>query len=147
MFRLLLLPLFFFTLSMVCMGQTFQYSRGWTNGKRASSLTATPLNNGHNVGLADLYDFQDSPIDRRMERCLMQLQHFLHHAPGNGFSRPEPERDSELRDMKIRSRIVANSNHNDNNLFTSPNRQSNEIFEALNTSGSDAIDPNDYNKH
>lgn len=67
MLRLLLLPLFLFTLSMACMGQTFQYSRGWTNGKRAPPAAAV-LTNGHNLGLLDLYEVPDATSDRRLER-------------------------------------------------------------------------------
>lgn len=66
MLRLLLLPLFLFTLSMVCMGQTFQYSRGWTNGKRATPSAL--LNSGHNLGLLDAFEMQEKPSDIKLER-------------------------------------------------------------------------------
>jgi len=75
MLRLLLLPLFLFTLSMACMGQTFQYSRGWTNGKRSFNSASPLLTNGHfhrdrgnELGLTDLYDIQDWSSERKLER-------------------------------------------------------------------------------
>ncbi|XP_034486864.1 pro-corazonin [Drosophila innubila] len=160
MLRLLLLPLFLFTLSMVCMGQTFQYSRGWTNGKRAPP--ATVLTNGHNLGLLDLYDIQDTPNDRKLERCLVHLQHFVgnslpHRSFANGLaydgSRPDPE--PEMRNMNIRTRPHANANNNnDNNLYGNSNHhQSSELYDALNAAvaasspGGDSVDTSDYGKH
>ncbi|KAL7729112.1 hypothetical protein ACLKA6_009586 [Drosophila palustris] len=114
MLRLFLLPLFLFTLSMVCMGQTFQYSRGWTNGKRAPP--ATVVTNGHNLGLLDLYDIQDTPNDRRLERCLTHLQHFVGNpilrrslfANGLAYDGNRPDSEPEVRNVNIRSRANAN---------------------------------------
>ncbi|EDW58406.1 pro-corazonin [Drosophila virilis] len=153
MLRLLLLPLFLFTLSMACMGQTFQYSRGWTNGKRAPP--AALVTNGHNLGLLDIYDIQDRPTDIKLERCLLQLQHFvgnalLHRSFANGLaysaSRPDPETD--VRSINIHSRPGSGNNNIENSLYPNVNhRQSNELFEALNAPGPDAVEPNDYGKH
>ncbi|KAM8706964.1 hypothetical protein ACLKA7_011123 [Drosophila subpalustris] len=158
MLRLFLLPLFLFTLSMVCMGQTFQYSRGWTNGKRAPP--ATVVANGHNLGLLDLYDIQDTPNDRRLERCLTHLQHFVGNpilrrslfANGLAYDGNRPDSEPEVRNVNIRSR--ANANNNDNNLYGNSNRhQSSELYDALNaavaapTLGGDSVEPGDYGKH
>lgn len=56
---------------MACMGQTFQYSIGWTNGKRAGASTATTLNNlfhkDDEGGLSELFEVQDAN-ERRLER-------------------------------------------------------------------------------
>ncbi|XP_067617383.1 pro-corazonin isoform X2 [Eurosta solidaginis] len=52
-----------------CAGQTFQYSHGWTNGKRA-------FNAHRNDDISELLGSQQS-YDHRLERCLMQLQHLL----------------------------------------------------------------------
>ncbi|KAH8408005.1 hypothetical protein KR222_010716 [Zaprionus bogoriensis] len=166
MLRLLLLPLFLFTLSMVCMGQTFQYSRGWTNGKRAPP--AAFLTNGHNLGLLDLYEMQDAPSDRRLERCLSHLQHLtgnnlLHRSFANGLayegSRPDSEPEP-VRGLNLRSRTTSssssnnNSNNNDNSLYGNSvnHRQSSELYEALNAAvaasgqGGESVEPNDYGK-
>ncbi|EDV94608.1 pro-corazonin [Drosophila grimshawi] len=157
MLRVLLLPLLLFTLSMACMGQTFQYSRGWTNGKRAPP--AALLSNGHNLGLLDLYDIQDKPTDLKLERCLMQLQHFvgnamLHRSFANAlaYNANRPETEAETRGLNLHPLHPSanNNNNNENSLFpNSNNHQSNEIFEALAASapGVDSVEPNDYGKH
>ncbi|XP_068157541.1 pro-corazonin [Drosophila tropicalis] len=151
MLRLLLLPLFLFTLSMACMthGQTFQYSRGWTNGKRAS-LSSPLLNNGqhfhrsNDVSFADFYDFPATISERRLERCLTQLQHFvgnslLHRSFATGL-------DSDSSD--------APSSNNENSPYTNPKRrhQSNDLFEELNAvvgsvPAAGSGEPNDFIKH
>lgn len=38
MLKLIVVPLLFLSICLSCMGQTFQYSRGWTNGKRSSDM-------------------------------------------------------------------------------------------------------------
>ncbi|XP_060648725.1 pro-corazonin [Drosophila nasuta] len=161
MLRLLMLPLFLFTLSMACMGQTFQYSRGWTNGKRAPP--ATVVGNGHNLGLLDLYDIPSAPTDRRLERCLGHLQHFvgnnlLHRSFANGlaYDANRPDLDAPVRSGNIRTRANANANgnNNDNNLYGNSNHhQSSELYDALNaavaasSSAGDSVEPGDYGKH
>ena len=35
--RMIVVPLVLLAAIICCMGQTFQYSRGWTNGKRSNS--------------------------------------------------------------------------------------------------------------
>lgn len=68
MLRMVVLPLLIFLFSMACMGQTFQYSRGWTNGKRAN--TATTLNNlfhKDDESISELFEVQDAN-ERRLER-------------------------------------------------------------------------------
>ncbi|XP_017873394.1 PREDICTED: pro-corazonin [Drosophila arizonae] len=146
MLRLLLLPLFLFTLSMVCMGQTFQYSRGWTNGKRATPSAL--LNSGHNLGLLDAFEMQEKSSDVKLERCLMQLQHLagnalLHHSFANGLAyngnRPDPT------DLNIHARPRPSANNNDNNLlYPRVNQhQSNELYETV----SDPVEPADFGKH
>lgn len=65
MLRIVILPLLIFLFSMACMGQTFQYSRGWTNGKRAS-----PLNNlfhKDDESISELFEVQDAN-ERKLEK-------------------------------------------------------------------------------
>ncbi|XP_030374721.1 pro-corazonin [Scaptodrosophila lebanonensis] len=157
MMRLLLLPLFLFTLSMACMGQTFQYSRGWTNGKRAP-LSGPLLSSGHfqrgDEQLANLYDFQEN--ERKLERCLVQLQRFvgsnLHrsYAGALAYNANKPDIGS----LNAPARPSANNNNNDNSLYASPHHQSSELYEELNAAAAAAAEaggppsePNDYNKH
>ena len=65
------LPLLIFLFSMACMGQTFQYSRGWTNGKRANNAPPATALNGlfhkDDDNLAELFEVQEAN-DRRLER-------------------------------------------------------------------------------
>ncbi|XP_017046793.1 pro-corazonin [Drosophila ficusphila] len=151
MLRLLLLPLFLFTLSMACMGQTFQYSRGWTNGKRALSPGSPLLANAHfhrsnELGLTDLYDLQDWSSDRRLERCLSQLQRSLiarNCAPGADFNANRPDADTENSNTHS-SRL--NNINNENVLYSNTNipnrhRQSNELLEELNAAGGVSAEP------
>ncbi|XP_023175596.2 pro-corazonin [Drosophila hydei] len=145
MLRLLLLPLFLFTLSMACMGQTFQYSRGWTNGKRAPPSAL--LNSGHNLGMLDVFEMQEKPSDIKLDRCLMQLQRLagnalLHRSFANGLAyngnRPEPT------DLNIHARPSASGNNNDPPLYPSVNHhQSNELYETV----PDPVEPADFGKH
>ncbi|XP_033165748.1 pro-corazonin [Drosophila mauritiana] len=154
MLRLLLLPLFLFTLSM-CMGQTFQYSRGWTNGKRSFNAASPLLANGHlhrgsELGLTDLYDLQDWSSDRRLERCLSQLQRSLiarNCVPGSDFNTNRVDPDTE---NSLHPRL---SNINGENVMYSsaniPNRhrQSNELLEELSAAGGASAEPNVFGKH
>ncbi|KAH8383854.1 hypothetical protein KR009_010895 [Drosophila setifemur] len=156
MMRLLLLPLFLFTLSMACMGQTFQYSRGWTNGKRALNPATPLLPNGHfhrnnELGYADFYDLQEWSGEHRLERCLSQLQRSLisrNCAPGVDLNSNQADADSG--DSNSHSRL--NSNNNENVLYPNPNpnrrRQSNELLEELIPPGGvGSPDPNVFGKH
>ncbi|KAH8257868.1 hypothetical protein KR038_002153 [Drosophila bunnanda] len=165
MMRLLLLPLFLFTLSMACMGQTFQYSRGWTNGKRALNPAASPLlgNGGHfhrsnELGYTDLYDLQDWSSERRLERCLSQLQRSLigrNCAPGMDLNRVG---DADSGDnAHLLPRLNGNLN-GENVLYSNINsnsnrhRQSNELLEELSAAassggGSSSSEPNVFGKH
>ncbi|KAH8354254.1 hypothetical protein KR084_004797 [Drosophila pseudotakahashii] len=157
MLRLLLLPLFLFTLSMACMGQTFQYSRGWTNGKRSFSSASPLLTNGHfhrdranELGFTDLYDLQDWSSDRRLERCLSQLQRSLigrNCAPGSDFNSNRADADSESNPHPRLTNI-----NNENVLYSNANipnrhRQSNELLEELTAAGGASADPNVFGKH
>lgn len=58
MIRIFVVPLLFLGLCLSCMGQTFQYSRGWTNGKRSSS--DMDILNGFTVG--------DPVIENKLDR-------------------------------------------------------------------------------
>ncbi|XP_055848099.1 pro-corazonin-like [Episyrphus balteatus] len=80
MLRFVILALVSFAVIISCMGQTFQYSRGWTNGKRSSShLHEDPA-------IAEIFEVP-TESERRLERCIFQLQHFMH----NPYSmRPSP---------------------------------------------------------
>ncbi|KAH8301303.1 hypothetical protein KR018_007231 [Drosophila ironensis] len=155
MMRLLLLPLFLFTLSMACMGQTFQYSRGWTNGKRALNpgsplLASAHFHRNNELGYSDLYDFQDWSSERRLERCLAQLQRsLLSRNCASGLELNINRVDTDSGDSISRSR-----QHNDinaNGPYSNPNmnrnRQSNELLEELNTSGGVSAEPNAFGKH
>ncbi|KAH8332761.1 hypothetical protein KR074_010401 [Drosophila pseudoananassae] len=156
MLRLLLLPLFLFTLSMACMGQTFQYSRGWTNGKRALNTGSPILSNGHlhrtnDLSFSDLYDLQDWGSDRRLERCLTQLQRSLlsrNCVPGVELNLNRMDTDS--RDTNSHSR--PNNNENENIVYTNtkPNRrhQSNELLDELSVAAvGGSSEPNVFGKH
>ncbi|XP_017076674.1 pro-corazonin [Drosophila eugracilis] len=156
MLRLLLLPLFLFTLSMACMGQTFQYSRGWTNGKRSFNSASPLLTNGHfhrgnDLGFTELYDLQDWSSERRLERCLSQLQRSLisrNCAPGSDFNANRGDADSE---SNSHSRI--NNINNENVLYSNANipnrhRQSNDLLDELSAAGAGAsAEPNVFGKH
>ncbi|KAI8043860.1 pro-corazonin [Drosophila gunungcola] len=160
MLRILLLPLFLFTLSMACMGQTFQYSRGWTNGKRALSPGTPLLANGHfhrsnELGLTDLYDLQDWSSERRLERCLSQLQRSLisrncatvpdFNANRNRMPDADPESNPHVRLNNINNENVLYSNAN----IPNRHRQSNELLEELSAAGgaSVSVEPNLFGKH
>nr|AUF71589.1 preprocorazonin [Megaselia scalaris] len=77
MIRMFVVPLLLLGLCLSCMGQTFQYSRGWTNGKRASS--DMDVLNPFNVG--------DSVIENKLERCLMLLQRCSHLSLKGGVNK------------------------------------------------------------
>ncbi|XP_016992114.1 pro-corazonin [Drosophila rhopaloa] len=155
MLRLLLLPLFLFTLSMACMGQTFQYSRGWTNGKRALSPASPLLANGHfhrsnELGFTDLYDLQDWSSERKLERCLSQLQRSLisrNCAPGADFNAnradAEPESNPHPRLNNLNNENVLYSNAN----IPNRHRQSNELLDELSATGGASAEPNLFGKH
>nr|AQX83391.1 plastid corazonin [Bactrocera dorsalis] len=107
----------FFSLAVLCFlatcfGQTFQYSHGWTSGKRA-------VNTHRDNDIAEMLQ-QDG--DRKLERCLMQLQYLLHNP------------------LSIRAGVQALTPAN-GNLFGN-RHQSNELYEELN-----AAETNDYGKH
>ncbi|EDW24657.1 GL23272 [Drosophila persimilis] len=161
MMRLLLLPLFLFTLSMACMGQTFQYSRGWTNGKRAltppSLLSHGHFNRASDLGFSDLYDVQDWSSERRLERCLAQLQRsLLSRVYGSvvDFNANRPEPDSSDSGS---SRNRANNN-NENVLYPTPiqnrHHSSNELLEEISAAvagsgptGAGSGEPSVFGKH
>ncbi|XP_055852660.1 pro-corazonin-like [Episyrphus balteatus] len=72
MLRFVLFSLVSFIVIMSCMGQTFQYSRGWTNGKRSSShLHEDPA-------IAEVFEIP-SESERRLEKCIIQLQRLIHN--------------------------------------------------------------------
>ncbi|XP_022219363.1 pro-corazonin [Drosophila obscura] len=162
MMRLLLLPLFLFTLSMACMGQTFQYSRGWTNGKRALSSPSSLLSNGHfhranEFGFSDLYDVPDWSSDRRLERCLAQLQRsLLSRVYGSGVDFNANRAEPDTSDSGSR-RIRANNN-NENVLYPNPiqnrHHSSNELLEEISAAvagsgptGAGSGEPSVFGKH
>ncbi|XP_061394356.1 pro-corazonin [Musca vetustissima] len=143
MLRVLVL-LFFF--SMACMAQTFQYSRGWTNGKRnGAGNTATNVFHREDEGLPEIFDIQDVN-ERRLERCLLQLQHALR----NPLLLRSTAAALALNPLSAANQN-GNRNSNNNNLGNNGNNpllrshQSNELFEELNSSLIDAND--DYGKH
>ncbi|XP_016930939.2 pro-corazonin [Drosophila suzukii] len=157
MLRLLLLPLFLFTLSMACMGQTFQYSRGWTNGKRSFNSASPLLTNGHfhrdrgnELGFTDLYDIQDWSSERKLERCLSQLQRSMigrNCAPGSDFNAIRADADPESSPHPRLSNI-----NNENVLYSNANiptrhRQTNELLEELTAAGGASAEPNVFGKH
>ncbi|KAI8129923.1 hypothetical protein FF38_03411 [Lucilia cuprina] len=142
MLRIVILPLLIFLFSMACMGQTFQYSRGWTNGKRAGAATTLNnlLHNKEDDGMSELFEVQEAN-ERRLERCLSQLQRFvrnpllLHTTAALALNPAAPS-----------SSQSSNSNNNMNNIPYGRNHQSNELFEELGAAGT-IIDTNDYAKH
>ncbi|XP_017462084.1 PREDICTED: pro-corazonin [Rhagoletis zephyria] len=99
-------------------GQTFQYSHGWTNGKRA-------LSTHRDVDISEMLGVQQDG-DRRLERCLMQLQHILRNP------------------LQIRAGVQAltPTNNNANKNPFGNHHQSNELYEELN-----AAEANDYGNH
>ncbi|KAM7361916.1 corazonin [Cochliomyia hominivorax] len=141
MLRIVIFPLFIFLFSMACMGQTFQYSRGWTNGKRAN--TATTLNNlfhKDDDGMPELFEVQDLN-EKRLERCILQLQRFIKNPL---------LLHTTAAALAMNPSLSANQNGNNNNNNNNPygrNHQSNELFEELGTAGGAIIDTNDYAKH
>ncbi|TMW49442.1 hypothetical protein DOY81_005452 [Sarcophaga bullata] len=145
------LPLLIFLFSMACMGQTFQYSRGWTNGKRAGNSASSTALNGlfhkDDDGLAEFFEVQEAN-DRRLERCLSQLQHlvhnplFLHTVTNTPLTLNNPGSNGNGN-----SNGNSMNNNNNNNPFAR-SHQSNELFEELGTGGGVIIDTgNDYAKH
>ncbi|XP_034665401.1 pro-corazonin [Drosophila subobscura] len=161
MMRLLLLPLFLFTLSMACMGQTFQYSRGWTNGKRALTPSSL-LGNGHfhrgnELAFSDLYDVQDWSSERRLERCLAQLQRSLLsrvYGSGTDFNANR----AELETSDSGSSRNRGNNNNENVLYPNPiqnrHHSSNELLEEITaavagtgTAGAGSGEPSVFGKH
>lgn len=100
-----------------CFGQTFQYSHGWTNGKRA-------FNAHRDDDTPEIFGIQQDG-DRKLERCVMQLQQLLRNP---------------LRIRAAVQSLTPTSNIN-NNPFGN-HHQSNELYEELN-----AAETNDYGKH
>ncbi|EDV44162.2 uncharacterized protein Dana_GF16165 [Drosophila ananassae] len=152
MMRLLLLPLFLLSLSVACMGQTFQYSRGWTNGKRALHPVSPLITNGYfhrinELGFSDLDDMPDGKSDRWLQICLSKLQKSLiNRNPGEGLSLKRVDTDSG--DINLKSRL--NNNNIDHVLYSisNPNRnqQTNDIFEEFKTTGRILPETNVYGK-
>ncbi|XP_055908687.1 pro-corazonin-like [Eupeodes corollae] len=109
MLRLAVFCVISFAVIISCMGQTFQYSRGWTNGKRSSSHMH------ENPAISEMFEAQES--ERHLEKCIIQLQRLIHN--------PYLIRQSY------------SSNPNDGILFSNGNdgvsnnnrHQSNEIFD------------------
>ncbi|XP_005180562.1 pro-corazonin [Musca domestica] len=131
-----------FLFSMACMAQTFQYSRGWTNGKRnGPGNVATNIFHRDDEGLSEIFDIQDVN-ERRLERCLLQLQHALRN--------PLLLRSTAAA-LALNPLSAGNQNGNNNSKLNNGNNpllrshQSNELFEELNSSLIDASD--DYGKH
>uniref|UniRef100_A0A1A9X5R0 Pro-corazonin n=1 Tax=Glossina brevipalpis TaxID=37001 RepID=A0A1A9X5R0_9MUSC len=130
------------------MGQTFQYSRGWTNGKRGVMMNNNNNNNHHfhreEENIPDILETQQDGVDRRrLERCLLQLQHFLknplfHHGATvtTSYSLNPPTNGNQNNDSN-------NNNNNNNPLYGRNHHQSNEMFEELGNS----VDSNDYVRH
>ncbi|XP_073820501.1 corazonin [Musca autumnalis] len=136
-----------FLFSMTCMAQTFQYSRGWTNGKRnGAGNTATNMFHRDDEGLSEIFDIQDVN-ERRLERCLMQLQHALRNPLLLRSTAAAMALNPLSASNQIGNRNSNNNNPNNgnNNNPLLRNHQSNELFEELNNSLIDAND--DYGKH
>ncbi|XP_075144739.1 corazonin [Haematobia irritans] len=141
---MLRIVLLLFLFSMACMGQTFQYSRGWTNGKRSGTgNSATNLFSKDDEGFPGLFDFQETANERRLERCLLQLQHavrnplFLHSAAAAALALNPLASGNQSGGKNINSNINKDI---PNNPF-SRSHQSNELFEEV-------IEANDdYAKH
>ncbi|XP_013102492.1 pro-corazonin [Stomoxys calcitrans] len=138
---MLRIVLLLFLFSMACMGQTFQYSRGWTNGKRSGGGSSTSnIFRKDDEGMSELFDFQDVASERRLERCLLQLQHvvrnplLLHSAAAALALNP-------LTSNNVSGNRNNNLNKDSTNNPFSRSHQSNELFEEV-------IDANDdYGKH
>ncbi|XP_037956941.1 pro-corazonin-like [Teleopsis dalmanni] len=134
--KMLMLPLLLFTFfSMACMGQTFQYSRGWTNGKRANLGTGAARYRDES-NIPELMELQGG--ERKLEKCLIQLQHFMH----NPLLRAVPYAGTLNLASTSNANPNSNSNNNNNNNLFSNRHQSNEIFEDLN-----GAEVTDYGKH
>ncbi|XP_055907790.1 pro-corazonin-like [Eupeodes corollae] len=119
MLRFVVFSLVSLAIVMSCMGQMFQYSRGWTNGKRSSAhlLQEDPT-------MAEIVFEVPSESERRLERCIIQLQRFIQNPY---FIRPS-----------YAATAGGNlfSNGNVGGITSSNRHQSNEIFEDLAASGS-----------
>ncbi|XP_055907297.1 pro-corazonin-like [Eupeodes corollae] len=105
MLRFVVFSLVSFVVIISCMGQTFQYSRGWTNGKRS------PAHLHEDPTMAEIFEVPES--ERRLEKCIIQLQRLIHNPY---FLRPQY--------------VATNSNGNSGTI----RHQSNEILEDLGTS-------------
>ncbi|XP_037884464.1 pro-corazonin [Glossina fuscipes] len=148
MLRFTLLPLLLLSImfSMTCKGQTFQYSRGWTNGKRGGIAISNSNNNHHfrreEENIPEILETQQDGVDKRLERCLLQFQHFLknplfHHAATASASYGlNPSNGNQNNDSN-------NNNNNNNPLYGRNHHQSNEMLEELGNS----VDSNDYVRH
>ncbi|XP_055852611.1 pro-corazonin-like [Episyrphus balteatus] len=111
MLRFAVFSLVSFAIIFSCMGQMFQYSRGWTNGKRSSShLHADPA-------IAEIFEVP-SESERRLEKCIIQLQRFINNPY---LIRPSYATIGN-------SNLFANGNGGSGNSIR---HQSNEIFEDL----------------
>ncbi|CAD7089956.1 unnamed protein product [Hermetia illucens] len=58
-----IIPIMILAMVVCCMGQTFQYSRGWTNGKRSDT---------HADESTEL--MIDADWEKKLEKCLYTLQ-------------------------------------------------------------------------
>ncbi|XP_017091690.2 pro-corazonin-like [Drosophila bipectinata] len=147
--RLLLLLLFLFSLSVACLGQTFQYSRGWTNGKRALQSVPSLMANGYihrsnEFGFTDLRHVPDGKNDLRLEKCLTQLQMSLINR------NPEVEwslNHVDTRPGDINLKSSPKNNNIDNVLYSITNPIRNyQTFEELKTIGRTLPEANVYEK-
>ncbi|XP_055389252.1 pro-corazonin [Condylostylus longicornis] len=68
MAKMIIVPLLLLSIAITCMGQTFQYSRGWTNGKRS---------NTHDGTFQDLIEIE---TEKKLEKCLYSLQRFIRNS-------------------------------------------------------------------